>query len=55
MRAGLVGFAFALFYVGTGSIWLPIVAHALLDILQGVALYELLRRRNDELKPAFEQ
>lgn len=53
-RAGLVGFAFALFYVGTGSIWLPIVAHALLDILQGAALYELIGKRTDKLKPAFE-
>lgn len=54
-RAGLVGLAFAILYVGTGSIWLPIVAHAALDILQGAALYELLRKRSDELTPAFEQ
>jgi membrane protease YdiL (CAAX protease family) len=44
-RAGLAGLAFAVFYVGTGSIWLPIIAHALLDILQGATLYELLRKR----------
>lgn len=50
-RAGLVGLVFAVFYIGTGSIWLPIVAHALLDILQGVTLYELFRERNDSLKP----
>ena len=47
VRAGLVGLAFAIFYVGTGSIWLPILAHALLDILQGVTLYELFRARSD--------
>ena len=54
-RAGLIGLAFAILYVGTGSIWLPIVAHALLDILQGAALYELLRQRTDEMNPAVEQ
>lgn len=54
-RAGLVGLAFAILYIGTGSIWLPIVAHALLDILQGAALYELFRKRPDDLEPAFEQ
>lgn len=54
-RAGLVGLAFAILYVGTGSIWLPIIAHASLDILQGAALYELLRKRTDEMNPAFEQ
>lgn len=47
VRAGLVGLAFAIFYVGTGSIWLPIIAHALLDILQGATLYELFRERSD--------
>ena len=45
LRAGAVGFAFALFYVGTGSIWLPIVAHVLLDVLQGAALFELMNPR----------
>lgn len=48
-RAGLVGLAFAVFYVGTGSIWLPIVAHAALDLLQGAALYELLRKRASQV------
>ena len=47
VRAGLAGLAFAIFYVGTGSIWLPILAHSLLDILQGVTLYELFRERSD--------
>ena len=54
-QAGLVGLAFAIFYVGTGSIWLPIVAHALLDIFQGATLYEMLRQRSDESKSALEQ
>lgn len=50
-RAGLVGLAFGILYVGTGSIWLPIIAHMLLDVLQGGTIYELLRKRNDAMKP----
>ena len=50
-RAGLVGLAFGVLYVGTGSIWLPIVAHMLLDVLQGGTIYELLRDRSDRMKP----
>jgi membrane protease YdiL (CAAX protease family) len=42
MRCGLTGLAFGIFYVVTGSIWLPIIAHVLLDVLQGAALREIL-------------
>ena len=42
IRTGLVGLAAALLYVVSGSIWLPIVGHALLDILQGKMLVEIL-------------
>lgn len=45
-RVTLVGVAFGGFYLLTGSIWLPIVAHALLDILQGAMLLEYLRDRD---------
>ena len=44
LRCGLLGLALAVFYVGTGSIWLPVVAHILLDALQGGMLRELFRR-----------
>lgn len=44
-RVTLVGVAFGAFYVLTGSIWLPMLAHAALDILQGAALLEHLRER----------
>jgi membrane protease YdiL (CAAX protease family) len=40
----LVGGAFAGLYLLTGSIWLPIVLHAAIDILQGRMVYEVLRR-----------
>jgi membrane protease YdiL (CAAX protease family) len=43
VRCGLVGLALALLYVLSGSIWVPIVAHAVLDILQGATTFELCR------------
>ena len=45
-RITLVGGAFAGLYLLTGSIWLPIVLHAAVDILQGRAAYELVRKAN---------
>lgn len=47
LRVTLIGIVFGLYYLLTGSIWLPIVAHALLDILQGAMLFEYLRERDD--------
>lgn len=46
LRTGAVGLVFAVLYVVTGSIWLPIVGHALFDILQGRIVFELLRRQS---------
>ncbi len=43
LRCATLGLGFALLYVGSGSIWLPIVAHFLLDALQGLAIRELTR------------
>jgi membrane protease YdiL (CAAX protease family) len=40
----LVGAAFAGLYLLTGSLWLPIILHAAVDILQGRAAYEVIRR-----------
>ena len=42
VRAGSLGLGFAIFYVLTGSVWLPILAHIALDILQGMMAFELL-------------
>jgi hypothetical protein len=47
VRAGSVGLAFAIYYVLTGSIWLPILAHIALDVLQGPVLVEILRKSDD--------
>jgi membrane protease YdiL (CAAX protease family) len=44
-KTALVGAAFAALFVLSGSLWLPILLHALVDILQGRAVYDILRRR----------
>jgi hypothetical protein len=38
-----VGFVFVLFYVGTGTLWIPMALHALLDAAQGRLAYSLLK------------
>ena len=43
-----IGLVFGVLYPLTGSIWLPIFAHALFDILQGLMIYEILRQRDEE-------
>lgn len=43
VKTGVVGLAMAGLYVLTGSIWLPIVAHVLLDLLQGRTLFALMQ------------
>lgn len=44
LKAGLIGAAFGILYIATGTIWVPIIAHALLDALQGATTYEILRK-----------
>lgn len=51
LRTGLIGLAFGALYVMTGSIWLPIVAHALADLLQGAAIHEILKKEDHHLEP----
>lgn len=43
LRVFAIGVAAGVLYALAGSIWLLIVAHALLDILQGAAILELFR------------
>lgn len=45
----LVGGAFVVLYVLSGSIWLPIVLHAAIDILQGRLAWEVTGRRRTAL------
>lgn len=45
LRTGGIGLLLACAYVGSGSIWLPIVFHALFDVVQGVQIRELFRSR----------
>lgn len=42
-KTALVGAAFAALFVLSGSLWLPMLLHALVDILQGQAVYRLFR------------
>ena len=51
LRTGLIGLAFAGLYVLTGSIWLPIVVHILLDVLQGATIYEILKKDDEHVEP----
>jgi membrane protease YdiL (CAAX protease family) len=45
LRVTLGGIAFGAYYLLTDSIWLPIVTHMLVDLLQGAMVYEYLRER----------
>lgn len=45
-RSALIGVVFALIYVLTGSLLIPILLHALADALQGRAVCRLLRSRS---------
>jgi membrane protease YdiL (CAAX protease family) len=51
LRCGLIGLVFAVFYIVTGSIWLPIIGHAILDILQGMSVTEILRKDSVTAEP----
>ncbi len=44
LKTGLIGLLFAVVYVISGSIWVPIVIHALLDMAQGRVLLNLWQR-----------
>jgi hypothetical protein len=44
-RVSLLGLAFGAFYIFTGSIWLPMIGHAILDIVQGATILAIMRRR----------
>lgn len=43
-RVALVGALFSGLYLLTGLLWLPIILHAAVDLLQGRMAYEVLRR-----------
>jgi len=47
-RITLVGAVFASLFVLTGSLWLPIILHAAVDLLQGRLAYDVLRRIGTE-------
>lgn len=51
-RITAVGAAFVALYLITGSLWLPIVLHAAIDLLQGRLAYEIGRRSALPAQPA---
>ncbi len=46
-----VGWLFAAFYVGSGSLWVPMTLHALLDLAQGRLAYRLLATDSSAAEP----
>lgn len=50
VRVVLIGVVFGALYIFSGSIWVPIVGHFLLDALQGLTMVEILR--DDDTKTA---
>ena len=55
VRVTAIGLVFAALYILTGSIWVPIVGHILLDALQGLSIVEVLRKdeRTSATQPAY--
>ncbi len=49
LKTGFVGGVFAALYLITGTIWIPIVLHALLDMLQMAMIRELHIDRSEQL------
>ncbi len=47
-KVTLAGAALVGLYLLTGSLWLPIILHAVADAIQGKTMYEVFRRRNDD-------
>ena len=45
-RVAMIGAVFSGLYLLTGSLWLSIILHAVVDLLQGRLAYEVLRRKD---------
>lgn len=45
LRTGVMGLVFAVLFVASGSIWLPMLFHALFDVVQGVQIRALFQAR----------
>jgi len=54
VRVTAIGLVFGALYLFTGSIWVPIVGHILLDALQGLSFVEIYRKDSNapETQPA---
>jgi membrane protease YdiL (CAAX protease family) len=47
LRTGAVGLVMALLAVGTGTLWVPIVLHAVIDVFQGRVLSAIVSSKED--------
>lgn len=47
IRVFFVGCAFGGLYAISGSLWLPIIAHALVDVLQGASILQLFKQNKE--------
>ena len=45
LRTGIVGLIYAVAYVLTGSLWVPMLLHAVMDIMSGNAAHAALNER----------
>ena len=50
-RVAMIGAVFSGLYLLTGSLWLPIILHAAVDLLQGRMAYEVLRSNAKKATP----
>lgn len=50
LQTGLVGLGLVVLYVMTGSLWIPIVVHAFVDLNSGLLAYAFLRRDREHLR-----
>ena len=50
-RVTAIGLVFGAMYILTGSIWVPIVAHILLDALQALSIVEIFRKDTESPAP----
>jgi membrane protease YdiL (CAAX protease family) len=53
VKSGGVGVVFAILYVMTGSLWAPMIAHAVMDITSGRVTFAALSGKPEESSPSL--
>jgi membrane protease YdiL (CAAX protease family) len=49
LQTGAVGLALAVLYVFSGSLWIPMLLHAFVDLNSGLLAHEFLRREREDM------